>query len=97
MRLVSVLLALVFLFSPGTAHRARAEGAESNVSILALVAVVGIVVYAGWKIDQDDRDQQINSRGVVLRSDDPKHGLCVASPRAVAGELDAGLAYRLTF
>lgn len=95
--IVALSLALP-LFQPSTA---RAENDPTNevVAFGLLGAVIGIVVYVGWKMDQEDRLYYTD--GQLLRqalADTGERGqLRLISPQARDGEHIAGLGYELAF
>lgn len=102
LRICSSFLALCLalpLFAPTTAE--AASGGDSTNEIVAfglLGAVIGIVVYLGWQMDKEDRQQKTED---VLRqalADTSEYGqLLLICPSSRSGEQITGLGYGLAF
>ena len=102
LRLCSLLLALSLGLPAMGPSEARAASNDSTNEIVAfglLGAVVGILVYVGWKMDKEDR-QYFTDHDVLRRAvaDTGTAGqLRLVSPGAREGELITGLGYEFVF
>ena len=100
-RRCSLMLALSLAMPVFQPSVAQAENDPTNevVAFGLLGAVIGIVVYVGWKMDQEDRlyytDGQLLRQALADTED--RGQLRLLSPQARDGEQIAGLGYQLIF
>jgi hypothetical protein len=83
-----------------TSARAASDSDPTNevVAFGLLGAVIGILVYMGWKMDKEDRQHQVEGTlRQALASTDGGSSLLLISPAGREGEHVAGLGYGLNF
>lgn len=102
LRICSLLLALSLGVPMGWPSEARAASDDPSNEIVAfglLGAVIGVLVYVGWKMDKEDR-QYFTDHDVLRRAvaDTGTAGqLRLVSPGAREGEHITGLGYEFMF
>lgn len=95
---LAVSLALP-LFAPGEAQAASDDDPTNEIVAYGLLgAVIGIVVYLGWQMDKEDRQQKTEDALRQALADTGDHGqLMLICPPGRAGEHIAGVGYGLAF
>lgn len=104
LRPVAVALALAFAAPGFTPSEARADDDTINtqITIGSLLVVVGILVWVGWQMDQEDDLRKAERLRVlpVLADDDSAVGIYLdqlSQHREDAQDLTAGLAFCADF
>lgn len=88
------------LFTPSTARAAGDDDPTNEIVAFGILgAVIGIVAYLGWKMDQEDKRYYSDSgllNQAVAETGSPG-SLRLLSPSAREGEQVAGLGYEWVF
>ena len=100
-RTASLVLVIALSFSFFAPTRAVAAGDDYTNEIVSyglLGAVVGILVYLGWKMDRDDEQEKADLIRQHALADAGQAGrLLLVAPAAREGEQITALGYGLTF
>lgn len=104
-RSVSCALALSLVTALGAPVPARAgedDTLNTEITIGALVVVVGILVWVGWKMDEEDRQLRAQPQRLLPLLADEDRALGVYLDDPVSGpegdfDVSAGLAFRADF
>ena len=101
LRACSAFLALSLalpLFAPASAEAASGDSTNEIVAFGLLGAVLGIVVYLGWQMDKEDRQQKTEDLLRQALADTGEHGqLMLICPASRSGEQITGLGYGVAF